>query len=53
MRRRDFLIAVSAFASSAAAPPTPDFEFVGNTGTKESVSKYRGKTVALYFFNPG
>ncbi len=54
MRRREFIFTLPAAAvagrTGSVAPP---FEFTNAGGTNESLVRYRGKTVALYFFNPG
>lgn len=54
VRRRDILFSVPAVALGLQGAVATDFDFSNfRGGTKESVSKYRGKAVALYFFNPG
>ncbi len=50
MQRRRFLtLPLSAALSAAPA----EFSFRNIRGEKESLSRYRGKAVAIYFFNPG
>ena len=54
MRRREFVLGLPVAAAAARiGSPAPPFEFASTSGTKESLAKYRGKTIALYFFNPG
>lgn len=43
------MVAAAARIGSPASP----FEFTSTSGSSESPAKYRGKTVALYFVNPG
>jgi peroxiredoxin len=51
MRRRELILA--AAAPLAAQTKTPPFVFEAVSGETLSTGKYAGKTIALYFFNPG
>jgi len=54
MRRREFVLGLPVTAAATrVGSPAPPFEFASTNTTRESLAKYRGKTVALYFFNPG
>lgn len=47
LRRSLLLLGAALFCA-----PAPDFEFTSVKGEKETLSKYRGKAIALYFFSP-
>ncbi len=51
MLRRSLLLLLALPVFTAPAP-APDFQFTSVQGGQESLAKYRGKTVALYFFSP-